>query len=230
MRCISQVREITINRMLNVTEENLKRFMDVLNSKDPYTRRHSERVGALMEQFADAIPLPSSQIRQMRIAGLMHDAGKLDISDGILEKIAEGKSLTPDDKKEMELHVVSENQIARFGDPPVTVLQAIRHHHENWDGSGFPDGLDGADIPPAARMLTICDLYASITAERPAQKAMSWRKAVGLLRKSSSVKLDPKLTDIFIERVISTEKPPSIKEKLLQLLKKRSNPGSFSIF
>lgn len=206
--------------MFRIPEENLRRYLDELGGKDPYTRQHSEKVGELMARFAAAIPLPPAQVRQMLLAGLLHDAGKLDTPKSVLDKIARGVSLDPDEKKIIEAHVESEKLLECVGDLLTSVRQAIRHHHENWDGTGFPDRLAGSDIPPAARMLSICDVYASVTAQRDGRPGMSWRKSVALLRNSSGARLDPKLTEIFIARIASSEKPESAFDKIMNFLRK----------
>ncbi len=201
--------------MPSAIERQTAEMLAALDAKDPYTRLHSERVGMLMGRFAAAMSLPLPQAKEMTIAGLLHDTGKLDTPNELLEKISQGEPFENDaHKEEMKRHVEAA-RIAHI-DLPATVRLAIRHHHEKWDGSGYPDGLAGTDIPPTARMLAVCDVYDAISAERPQRKALAPRKAAAALRKLEGSKLDPKLTEVFIRKVAEPGANISLLERLLR--------------
>jgi HD-GYP domain-containing protein (c-di-GMP phosphodiesterase class II) len=206
--------------MFTVPDEKIARFLEELDSKDQYTRAHSEKVGALMECFAAKMLLPDVHIRQMKLAGLLHDAGKLDTPDEVLHKISRGESLSPDEKKELEKHVESGNRLSDVGDVPATVTLAVRYHHENWDGEGFPDRLGGTAIPPSARMLAVCDVYAAVTADRPGRRGMKPRKAAALLKKLGGSRLDPKLAGVFIEKIVAPDIPVPLARKLINFIRR----------
>ncbi len=199
--------------MFETPEEVVEKSLAVLAKKDAYTAEHSRRVGELMEEFAVAVGLPKSQARQMRVSGILHDAGKLDLPDKLLGKIARGESLGGDDKVAVKRHVEPGRLLEAVGELPTAVIQAIRHHHERWDGSGYPDGLAGGDIPPAARMLAICDLFDAVTRDRPVRPGMKPRKAARFLRDNAGKELDPKLVEIFINKCVFKEGKSSAKSK-----------------
>jgi HD-GYP domain-containing protein (c-di-GMP phosphodiesterase class II) len=205
--------------MFNTADEKIARFLEELGAKDPYTRAHSERVGDLMERFAAEMLLPEVHIRQMKLAGLFHDAGKLDAPDAILLKISRGESLSAEEKKILEQHVESGGRLSGF-DLPSTVMLAIRHHHESWDGDGFPDRLGGTAIPPSARMLTVCDVYAAVTADLPGRAGLKPNKAAALLKKLCGSRLDPKLANVFISKVVKPEMRDSFLRKLLNYIRR----------
>ncbi len=205
--------------MFKTSDEAIERFLTEMGDKDLYTRSHSERVGGLMEQFAKAIKLPAAHSRQMRLAGLFHDAGKLDMPRRILDVISSGGSLSPDDKKTLEKHVEAESRLAGVGDLPATVTLAIRHHHESWDGSGFPDRLAGTTIPPSARMLAICDVFDAVNEGKPGRASSKPRRATSILRKLSGSRLDPELTEIFVKGVVRINYPhTSVKAFFLRFM------------
>ena len=205
--------------MATAEHNSLPAFLDSLGKKDPYTREHSERVGDLMEKFAVAMKLPASHIMQMKVAGLIHDAGKLDTPNEILGRISRGESIPAAEKKALEAHVESESRLATLGFIPMTVKLAVRHHHERWDGTGFPDKLAGGAIPPSARMLTVCDVYDAVCSDRPGKKGVGPRKASKMLKKSSGTSLDPKLAQIFIDKIASPEIKPNLLERFIRKLK-----------
>jgi len=188
--------------MFKISEESIERFLIEMGEKDGYTRAHSERVGAFMQEFAETIKLPPSHALQMRLAGLLHDAGKLDTPKEILEKIGRGDSMSPEEKVEIGKHVEAEGRLARVGYLPSTIILAVRHHHESWDGKGFPDGLSGTSIPPSARMLAVCDVYDAVSSAKTGRRPVSPRRAVSILKKMAGVRLDPELTDIFICKIV----------------------------
>jgi len=196
--------------MSNAIERQTAEILVALDAKDPYTRLHSERVGMLMGRFAAAMSLPAPQAKEMTIAGLLHDAGKLDTPDVLLEKISQGNPFESDvQNEEMKRHVDAA-RIAHI-DLPATVRLAIRHHHE----------LAGTDIPPTARMLAVCDVYDAVSAERPQRKALAPKKAAAALRKLEGSKLDPKLTEVFIRKVAEPGAAVSLIERLLAFFFKR---------
>jgi HD-GYP domain-containing protein (c-di-GMP phosphodiesterase class II) len=209
--------------MFAISDEKTARFLEELGAKDPYTREHSERVGALMEVFAARMLLPDVHIQQMKLAGLLHDAGKLDASDEILRKISTGKSLSTEEKKALESHVESGGRLSLLGDLPASVTLAVRHHHESWDGAGFPDRIGGTAIPPSARMLAVCDVYAAVTADLPGRRGMKPRKAAALLKKLGGSRLDPKLTDVFIKKIVAPEMGVSFARKLTDFFRRIIN-------
>jgi HD-GYP domain-containing protein (c-di-GMP phosphodiesterase class II) len=146
--------------------------------------------------------LPEEEIDALRLGALLHDVGKIGVPDHVLLKPGR---FTPDERREMERHAEVGHRIVR----PITGLAAItlacvRSHHERWDGMGYPDGLRGAEIPLAARIVAIVDVWDALSSERPYKPAYSQAKVRELLKKSRGTHFDPELLDLFL-RVLDEE-------------------------
>jgi len=178
--------------------ETLRALAKSIDAKDPYTAGHSDRVTEIALQIGRELGLDSEQMKFLRYAGIMHDIGKIGISDHILGK--KGR-LTDEEFKLARKHpVIGENIIE-----PIDFLQPVRplvlHHHEWIDGSGYPAGLYGDQIPLGARILAAADTFDAVTSERPYQKAVSEEEAIGILKGLRCKQLDPDVCDALI-RVI----------------------------
>jgi putative two-component system response regulator len=149
-----------------------------IEGKDPYTGGHCERLSNYSERLGRRIGLPEEQITALRRGGIVHDIGKVAVPDAILLK--PGK-LTPEEWKIMRQHPVAGEIICAPLKSFRLVLPIIRHHHEKLDGSGYPDGLQGDQIPLTARIMTVVDIYDALTTERPYHSAWSPEKALELM-------------------------------------------------
>ena len=149
-----------------------------IEGKDPYTGGHCERLSDYSERLGQRIGLPDEQITALRRGGIVHDIGKVAVPDGVLLK--PGK-LTPDEWKTMRQHPAAGESICAPLKSFRLVLPIIRHHHEKLDGSGYPDGLKGDQIPLTARIMTVVDIYDALTTERPYHSALSTEKALELM-------------------------------------------------
>lgn len=141
-----------------------------IEAKDPYTEGHCERLADYSARLGEHMGLPEEQIIALRRAGIVHDLGKVAVPEAILLKPAR---LTPDEWKVMRAHPVVGERICEPLKSFRLVLPIIRHHHEKFDGSGYPDGLTGNRIPLTARVLQIADVYDALTSERPYKHALS---------------------------------------------------------
>ena len=164
--------------------ENLSRVVD---AKDTYTGAHSERVALFVEAIARKLGLEDEFVEQLKLAGRLHDLGKIAIADRVLQK--PGK-LTPEE----ELHLATHPELgASLLDGmeirPVDVW--IRHHHEHWDGSGYPESLAGEDIPFGSRVILVADAYDAITTDRSYRSAATPEVAIHELKRMSEVQFDP---------------------------------------
>jgi len=181
--------------------ETIRSLAQALEARDAYTRGHSERVTRYALATAEALGLPARARRIIRYAGLLHDIGKIGISDSILNK---SLSLTEQEWRAIRSHPL-------FGD---TILEPLKflsdaqhivlHHHERWDGSGYPDGLRGEQIPIEARVVAVADAYDAMTSHRPYRRAMAHGQALAELRQAAGVQFDPRVVEAFlsvIERV-----------------------------
>jgi putative nucleotidyltransferase with HDIG domain len=165
-----------------------------LESKDPYTHGHSQRVERHSYRTAFAMGLNVHDIEDLRRAAALHDVGKIRIPDRILRKPTQ---LTIEERAVVEEHVVvGAWMVSQVGNSDV--VSAVRHHHERWDGAGYPDGLAGAEIPLFARIIAVADAYDAITSTRPYRVSSDREFAVDVLRESAGTQFDPEVVDAFI--------------------------------
>ncbi|MDM9629048.1 HD-GYP domain-containing protein [Rhizobium sp. S152] len=168
--------------------------MTRLKSKDDVTFVHSVAVSALMMHFADALELDEATTKNLGIAGLLHDIGKLSIASEILNKAG---TLGADERRVIQDHPIKGHEILRDaeGVPPV-VLDICRHHHERLDGYGYPDRLSGEAISKFVRMSTICDVFDAVTSVRPYKKPWTTAQAIRWMLSADGV-FDRKLLWAF---------------------------------
>ena len=171
----------------------LRELNEALESKDPYTRGHSKRVERHVFRMANAMGLSVHEIEELRLAAALHDVGKIRIPDHILRKPGE---LTTAEFDLMKEHPsVGAWMLSFVGSQDV--IEAVRYHHERWDGRGYPDGVTGTDIPLFARMISVADTYDAITSTRPYRAKSARERAVAELRAAAGSQLDPMCVDIF---------------------------------
>src|SRR5713101_6767826 len=150
-----------------------------IEAKDPYTEGHCDRLSKYSVALGEKLGLSQEQLVALRRGGLIHDIGKLAVPEHILLKPG---PLTPEERKIMERHTVIGEEICAPLRSFRHVLPIIRHHHEKQDGSGYPDGLKGAQVPLTARILQITDIYDALTTDRPYRKALPQEKAFAIMR------------------------------------------------
>jgi HD-GYP domain-containing protein (c-di-GMP phosphodiesterase class II) len=173
---------------------SIRMLAAAIDAKDPYTRGHSERVKDYSMVIGREIGLNDAELERLEIVALLHDVGKIGIEDRILRKPT---NLTPEEFEIMKAHpdkganIMS--QVAQLSD----VIPGMRAHHENYDGSGYPQGLKGEDIPFFARLITVADTFDAMTTDRPYQKAFTLEFAVNRIRQMAGIKYDPKIVEAF---------------------------------
>ena len=174
-----------------------------LDAKDPYTYGHSERVASLSLLIYRNLPVTSNEEDALRLAGMFHDLGKISVSDTILQK---KEKLSPEEWENIQKHtIVSERILSEFiRDESIT--KAVRHHHERYDGKGYPDGLIGEDIPFLARIIAVADTYDALTSRRPYRGAFSPDAALKELISVKGTQLDPEVLEIFLKAMETTVK------------------------
>ncbi len=150
-----------------------------IEAKDPYTEGHCDRLSKYSVAVAERLGLPEDLRVALRRGGLVHDIGKLAVPEHILLKPG---PLTPDERKIMEQHTIAGERICAPLRSFRHVLPIIRHHHEKQDGSGYPDGLKGDQIPLTARILQVTDIYDALSTDRPYRKALPPEKAFAIMR------------------------------------------------
>ena len=177
--------------------DTIRAIAATIDAKDGYTHRHSERVALLARRLGAELNLEESELETVELSGLLHDVGKIAVPDAILNK--PGK-LTTDEFEEMKKHpghgarILENIQNAAVK----AVLPGVKHHHEKWDGRGYPDGLSGEDIPMLARLLGIADFFDALTSARSYRAAMSHDEAIELIRGAAGTHFQESLADLVI--------------------------------
>jgi HD-GYP domain-containing protein (c-di-GMP phosphodiesterase class II) len=192
-----QVRERTSE--LRATElEIIKRLGQAVESRDEETGEHIERIARLCHKLALAAGLSADEAELLRRASAMHDVGKIAIPDDILRK---PDPLTPEEREVMQRHTdVGGDLLAGSRSPVVRLGEVIaRTHHEHWDGTGYPAGLAGEEIPLAGRICSICDVYDALVSPRPYKNAWSPAEALAEIAAQRGRQFDPDLVDAFLE-------------------------------
>jgi putative nucleotidyltransferase with HDIG domain len=172
-----------------------------LEAKDRYTRGHSDRVTEYAVAIADRMGFDDDEISILRFAGILHDIGKIAISEDILNK--PGK-LSPVEREVIETHPVESARIIRPIGFLKDVVPIVEHHHEWFDGTGYNTGLVGEDIPKGARVLSVADAFEAMTSDRPYHGAMPWTEAVAELKRYSGTQFDPEVVDVFVEMILES--------------------------
>jgi HD-GYP domain-containing protein (c-di-GMP phosphodiesterase class II) len=199
-------------------QESLSRFAfdtalaltEAIESRDPYTGGHCHRLAEQAGRTAGQLALPRREIEIVRMGAALHDVGKIIVPDAILKK---PDKLTPDEFVIVKQHCYSGGQICKRVPFLMDVYPIVYHHHERWDGQGYPDGLRGERIPQGARIVAVVDAYDSMTSDRPYRKAMSHQEAADILRDGAGRQWDPTVVGIFLERVQVEDAPPE-RERL----------------
>ncbi len=153
-----------------------------IEARDPYTHGHCERLAEMSARMGERLGVPEEQLKALRRAGVVHDIGKVAVPDSILLKPG---PLTPDETKVMQKHPVVGERICAPLKTFRLVLPIIRHHHEKHNGTGYPDGLRGEDIPLTARILQLSDVYDALTTDRPYKVAFTPEVALDLMGEES---------------------------------------------
>jgi putative nucleotidyltransferase with HDIG domain len=176
--------------------KTIRAFALAVEAKDRYTHGHSENVMKYTVVLAKQLGLPDTEIESVKYAGLLHDIGKIGISEFILNKPSR---LTPYEFDEIRKHPALGAKI--IADVPFLrpLVPFVLHHHEYYDGQGYPDGIAGEDIPFGARILSVADVFEAMTSNRPYRKALSPEMAVQTLLAGRGKQFDPRMVDAFME-------------------------------
>lgn len=162
-----------------------------LEAKDPYTHGHSERVGLLASQLGGSLGMPEEACENLLVAGLLHDIGKIGVSEALLNKPG---ALTEAELLAVMAHPVLGEEICRPLRSARLALPMIRHHHERYDGSGYPDQLAGDAIPFGARIMGVADAYDALTSSRSYRDSMSSPDALAVLENETRIgRWDPRV-------------------------------------
>jgi len=213
VRSHSEIGELaeTYNRMSDQIQDHIKRLhaaalenqelflgtikalAAAIDEKDPYTRGHSDRVSRYSVMIAKELGMDPREIRHVDVGSLLHDVGKIGIDDRILRKPT---VLTEEEYRYMKQHPEKGASMLAPIKNMKDVNPAVKHHHERWDGGGYPSGLKADEIPLIARIVNVADTFDAMTTNRPYQKSMSYDKAVARLKELSGTAHDPTMVEI----------------------------------
>jgi HD-GYP domain-containing protein (c-di-GMP phosphodiesterase class II) len=187
-------RQRELNEQLFIS--SIRSLAAAIDARDPYTRGHSERVTRYSRIIAQQMKLPPIRLRNIEIGALLHDVGKIGIEDRILRKPS---ALTPEEFEIMKTHPEKGGDIME----PISFMreatEIIVHHHERWDGTGYPSGLEAEDIPLGARVVAVADTFDAMTTNRPYQRAMTFEIAAKKIQSFSGKAADPQVVVAFLE-------------------------------
>jgi putative nucleotidyltransferase with HDIG domain len=177
---------------------------EALEAKDSVTRGHSNRVRKLSVELARELNVAMDELEIIELGSFLHDLGKVGVRDDVLKK--PGK-LTEDEYTHMQSHPEIGMRMLEGSPYFLDIIPIVRHHHERWDGSGYPGGLREEGIPLGSRIIAICDTFDTMVSERPYKKALTIDTALGTLRNLAGKLFDPQLVEMFIERRIYERVP-----------------------
>ncbi|OLP17798.1 two-component system response regulator [Leptolyngbya sp. 'hensonii'] len=202
-RVKSLVHQKRLNEDLDHAEKVLFSIARTIESRDPNTGDHCDRLVMRAKAFGEYLGLSRTEVRDLMWGGYLHDIGKVGIPDAVLLKTA---GFTPDEWVVMKQHVLIGERICQPLRTMRGVLPIIRHHHERWNGSGYPDGLQGEEIPYLAQVFQVIDIYDALTHERPYKAAFTPQEALRILSEETSRGWrNPWLVEKFTEFIQLTE-------------------------
>ena len=172
----------------------IRSLVSAIDQKDPYTSGHSERVGYFALLLGRELGLSQEDLQMLQWSALLHDIGKIGIRDDVLKK--KGK-LDPEEWKHILEHPVRSHKVVKEVPQLAGALDGVLHHHEHYDGSGYPEKLVGEDIPLQARIIQVADIFDALTSTRSYRKAFDWRKALVILQEEAGTTVDPVLQKLF---------------------------------
>jgi putative nucleotidyltransferase with HDIG domain len=174
--------------------EVVRAWGESIESKDHYTQGHCERVASYACALASASGMDSERLRWFRMGALLHDVGKIVVPSSILNKPG---PLTAEEWATMKRHPQAGVNLLREIEFPWDIRPMVRHHHEHWNGGGYPDGLAGDDIPLAARILCLADVFDALTSSRSYRGGLTPGHALSVMRKDCGIIFDPALFEVF---------------------------------
>ena len=183
------------NNLQRAYIDTLSALTSAIDAKDSYTRGHSERVTELSLRLAEEIGLAGEEIEKIKLGGLLHDIGKIGIPEGILNKpgrLNDEEFEIIKSHPDLGLHILGKVEFLE------SIVPIIRHHHERYDGKGYPDGLKGEVIPLLARVVSVVDTFDAMTTDRPYRKAMTLDEALKEIERCSGSQFDPEIAAHFI--------------------------------
>ncbi|MGD0516805.1 MAG: HD domain-containing phosphohydrolase [Thermoguttaceae bacterium] len=197
----------------------VRAFTSAIDAKDPYTCGHSDRVARIAVRLAKELGCDEQLLNTLHLSGMLHDIGKIGINDDVLHK--PGK-LSNEEFQHIKTHVEIGSRILRDLNNLKDVMPVVLHHHESWDGGGYPENLEGERIPLAARIVAVADAYDAMSSDRPYREGMSEEKIEQILHNGAGKQWDPEIIEVFfrahedIKKIIQNQSDPM--DSLIPLL------------
>ena len=182
---------------LAVYHDLVQAIVSALEARDPHTAEHSLRVANMVERTCQLMRLPNEQAEAIHMAAHLHDIGKIGIPDAILMK---GARRTPDEHAILRDHARVGAEIVGSTPALAEVARIVRHHHERWDGRGYPDGLAGAQIPLGSRIIAVCDSIDAMMGRRAAKRSLTQRECVQEVFTNMGTMYDPDIAWFILKR------------------------------
>jgi putative nucleotidyltransferase with HDIG domain len=200
-------------------KQTIQAFANLLEDKDPYTRGHSDRVSKYAVMIAEGLGMSEDEVQKVADGALMHDIGKLGIR---YEDLNKSEPLTQAEYEMFKSHTTRGKWILEPIEFLHDLIPAVYHHHERWDGKGYPVGLAGEDIPLHARILAIADTYDAMTSHRAYRRALPHDVAVEELETFAGQQFDPELVEVFVREISGDRRSQRAKAARWKALKQSS--------
>ncbi len=199
----------------------VRTLVSIIEAKDSYTKGHTERVAEYALGIAEKMSLSKEQQRRIAFGAVLHDIGKLGVLENVLNK---AEKLDDKEWEILKAHPEVGANIIENMEFLVGTAELVRYHHESYDGSGYPDGLKGEEIPIGARIISVADSFDAMTTDRPYRKALGWEKALETIKSSAGIQFDPDVVGKFVELV----EDRTFKNRMQMKHKKASAPEHLS--
>lgn len=190
----------------------VKALVSIIEAKDPYTKGHTERVAEYAIALGRKLSLSSEELRDVAFAAVLHDIGKLVLYEKVLNKPG---SLNEEEWEMVKQHPVIGAEIIENMEFLAGTVAMVRHHHEHWDGKGYPDGLKGEEIPIGARIISVADSFDAMTTDRSYRKALTRREALKILKSQSGTQFDANVVEKFVELIEDDNLRPRTSQPVL---------------
>ena len=202
---------LTTSKLRDSNEDLLTALVKAIETRDPYTSGHSQRVSLLSGQIAEELGLTRIAVERVKMAALLHDIGKIEaVYTDILRK---PDSLTPDERVIIESHVTRGEQLLRdLSSVPEEVVRSVRHHHEREDGVGYPDGLAHDEIPIGAKIISVCDAVDAMLSDRPYRKALPLSAVLDQLLHHARTQFDERIVQALVRSDILADFAKTMRE------------------
>jgi len=197
-RLAADLEALPANALIPTMLDQVYALAATVDARDPHTYGHSQRVAVIAETLGKAVGLSQRELADLHAAALLHDIGKVGIRDSILIK---STALAESERREMEAHCLEGARIVSYIRELAGLVPLIRHHHEWYDGTGYPHGLEGEEIPVGASILAVADAYDTMTTPRPYRETISHQEALKELKRCAGTQFDPELVQVFCRAV-----------------------------